>query len=191
MVATKEAPAEAVSRRLWTCAEYERMGDVGLIGPEERTELIEGVIYRMAPQKSRGAAAMNLVEEALEKAFGAGVYVRVQLPLVLGPSSEPEPDLAVVAGSARDHVNRHPTSALLVVEVSDTTLAFDRRTKSALYAGAGIQEYWIVNVVRNQLEVHREPGPDGYRLRLILKRDDQISPVARPEVSIPVADLLP
>lgn len=192
MVATKtRAEVEPVSQRLWTCEEYERMGDVGLIGPEERTELIEGVIYRMAAQKSRGAVAIGLVQEALQRAFGAGVHTRIQLPMLLGERSEPEPDVAVVSGSPRDYLPRHPSMAFLVVEVSDTTLAFDRGIKSALYARAAIPEYWIVNVVRGQLEVHRDPGPDGYRLRMVLKRGDSVSPLARPHSSIPIADLLP
>jgi Uma2 family endonuclease len=192
MVATKVAPAtEAVSQRLWTCKEYERLGDLGLIGPEERTELIEGVIYRMAPQKSRGAAAMGMTAAALRQTFGSGFDVRVQLPLVLGRRSEPEPDLAVVVGAPQDYAEHHPATALLVVEVSDTTLTFDRRVKSALNARARIQEYWIVNVARGQLEVHHDPGADGYRIRVILRRGDHISPLAKPEVSIPVADLLP
>jgi Uma2 family endonuclease len=191
MVATKEAPAEAVSQRLWTWEEYERLGEVGLIGPDERTELIEGVIYRMGPQRSRGSVTMGLVEDALLKAFGDDVHVRVQMPVVLAPNSEPEPDLAVVRGARRDYLARHPRTALLVVEVSDTTLAFDRRVKTALYASAGIPEYWIVNLGRNRLEVHRDPGPTGYLTTTILKRGDSVSPLARPEVSIPVADLLP
>jgi len=189
MVATREAGG--VSRRLWTRKEYERMGEVGTIGPEERTELIDGVIYRMAPLRSQGASTIHIARDVLAQAFGAGTYVRIQAPIVLGDFSEPEPDLAVVEGAVRDHLDYHPTTALLVVEVSDTTVAFDRRVKGRLYAAAGLPEYWILNLQRNQLEVHRDPSPTGYQSVTILKRRDTVCPLARPDASISVADLLP
>lgn len=180
-----------IEARRWTWREYERLLEVGMIGPEERTELIDGVIYRMTPQRSRGAVAIHLIEDALEGAFGAGIHVRLQLPLTLGEHSEPEPDIAVVAGAIRDYVEHHPTMALLVVEVSDTTLSFDRRVKGSLYGRHGIPEYWIVNVQRSQVEVHRDPSPNGYKSVTILKRGDTVTPLARPEASITVTDLLP
>jgi len=139
-----------------------------------------------------------LAEEALRVAFGPGVVVRTQLPLALGQYSEPEPDVAVVVGTARDFTDDHPTSALLVVEVADATLSFDRNAKASLYAAAGIPEYWIVNLVHRQLEMHREPGlvPEarfdfGYRTRTIALPGEVVSIPGPAGARLAVDDLLP
>lgn len=100
-----------------------------------------------------------MTQDALRKAFGEGTHVRIQLPLALDPSSEPEPDVTVVRGSPRDYRDAHPSAALLVVEVADTTLSHDRDQKGSLYARAGVADYWIVNLVDQVLEVYRDPGP--------------------------------
>ncbi|HEY8477855.1 MAG TPA: Uma2 family endonuclease [Chloroflexota bacterium] len=187
-----------VRARRWTRAEYDRLVDVGLLHPDEPVELIEGEIVEMPPQHGQHATAIVLAQEALRAVFGHGFVVRVQLPLALGAYSEPEPDLAVVAGSPRDHVAEHPSSAVLVVEVADATLTFDRETKGSLYAKAGIPEYWLVNVVHRQVEVYRDPGPmpeavygSGYRSRTVAVPGDTISVLARPGAQVAVADLLP
>jgi len=185
-------------RRLFTREEFQRAGEAGLFRPDERLELIAGeVVRKMTLQQSRHASGVYLVQEALRRVFGPGFLVRVQLPLALLEDSEPEPDVAVVAGEPRAFVSAHPTSALLVVEVSDTTLAFDRATKGGLYARAQVQEYWIVNLRDQVLEVHREPAPMAeqpvghqYRSVVRLTDADEITPLAA-SASIPVADLLP
>jgi Uma2 family endonuclease len=184
-----------VSRRPWTRAEFERAAELGLFGPEERLELIAGeVVSKVPPQKSPHATAIRAVEEALRTAFRRGFDVRVQLPLALGPDHEPEPDVCVVRGSFRDYRHEHPTSAVLVVEVSDTTLAFDR-FKAGLYAQAGIPEYWIVNLKDNCLEVQRDPEaaaaePFGHRYRTVTRVPCDEN-MAVHGTSISVADLLP
>jgi Uma2 family endonuclease len=174
------------------------MAEAGILAPGERVELIEGEIITMTPQESPHAAAGGLVEEALRVAFGPGFHVRSQRPLSLGLDSDPEPDAAVVRGTLRDYVKAHPTTAILVVEVSDTTLAFDRGRKSALYARAGIPEYWIVNLVDRILEVHRDPGPlphdpseFGYRSIRRHAPSEAVTPLASPGRAVRVADLLP
>jgi Uma2 family endonuclease len=106
-------------------------------------------------------------------------------------TSEPEPDLAVVRGSARDYVDQHPTSAALVVEVSDTSLDYDRTRKARVYAQAGIAEYWVVNIVAGVLEVHRDPGESGYRSVLTLRSGEAVAPLAGDGTPVAVADLLP
>jgi len=118
------------------------------------------------------------------------------MPLIVDPDSEPEPDLAVVTGSPRDYVSAHPRTALLVVEVADTTLALDRQRKLPTYARAGIPEYWILNLVERFLEVHRHPvslpdQPARYETIQRLTAADRIAPLARPEASISVGDWLP
>jgi Uma2 family endonuclease len=178
----------------WSRAEYDRMIDAGIFEPGQRVELIDGEIIAMTPQNGPHAMAVRLMQRALDAGFGVGFDVRSQLPLALGRKSEPEPDIVVVAGSPRDYP-RHPTTALLVVEVADTSLAYDRKTKGPLFARAGIAEYWIVNLVDRIVEVYREPveTPGGWSYRLIARYGDgeTLSPLARPGVVISVADLLP
>jgi Uma2 family endonuclease len=180
----------AVDVRRWTRQEYERMAAAGLFQPEERLELIEGTIYRMTPQSSRHAVAIQLIEEALRRAFPPGCSFRVQMPLALGDFSQPEPDLAVVSGAPRDHLAAHPGTALLVVEVADRSLPYDRTEKLSLYARAGIPEYWLVDIQERTLAVHRDPAGGAYRSRALLRAGDAVAPLACPEGTLPVADLL-
>ena len=184
--------------RRWTRAEYERMIEAGVFHPEERAELIGGEIVTMTPQGSAHATAVSLTQDALRAAFGLGHNVRAQLPLALDPDSEPEPDVAVVPGSPRDYRQAHPTTALLVVEVSDTTLSVDRARKGSLYARSGIAEYWIVNLVDAVLEVYREPGPArethygwAYQAVQRLRASGSVTPLAAPAARVAVSDLLP
>lgn len=188
----------AVQVRRWTRAEYERLAEVGILRPDEHVELIEGEIVEMTLQHSRHATAIRLVEDALRAVFREGYDVRAQLPLALDAYSEPEPDVAVVPGRPRDYADAHPTSAVLVVEIADTTLAFDRETKASVYAKAGIPEYWIVNLTDRQLEIHREPGPIpalgggfGYHVRQIAAPGEEVSPLSRPDARLAIAELLP
>lgn len=186
-------------RRLFTRAEYERAAELGLFGPEERLELIGGeVIKKMTPQRSFHATGVTLAAEVLRRTFPKGYVVRVQLPLVLGDESEPEPDVALVRGEIRDHLAAHPSTALLVIEVADTSLAFDRSRKASLYASAGIPEYWILNLQDRVLEVHREPAPMaeqpfGHHYRSVTRyaEGESIAPLAAPGAAIRVADLIP
>jgi Uma2 family endonuclease len=147
----------AVETRRWTREEFSRLAVEGFFRPDERLELIDGVILSVTPQGSPHATAIHLAAKALSAAFGSGHYVRVQVPLALDRFSEPEPDVAVVIGTERDYARAHPTEALLVVEVSEATLEYDRKRKGSLYARSGIPEYWIVNLVDRRLEVHHNP----------------------------------
>jgi Uma2 family endonuclease len=113
------------------------------------------------------------------------------MPLDVGAESMPEPDLAVVPGTPRDYYASHPTGAALVLEVTDTSQSHDRKRKPRLYAEAGIQDYWIVNLTRDVLEVYRNPVGAAYRTRLVLRRGERIAPLARSDAPIAVADLLP
>ena len=152
----------------------------------------------MTPQKSPHAAAVTLVQEALRVVLGIGCHVRTQLPLALDPASEPEPDVAVVHGAPRDYRDAHPATALLLVEVADTTLAFDRGWKSSLYARAGVADYWIVNLVDRVLEVYRDRRPEpaaryGWTYATVRRFDSEegIVPLAAPTARVAVRDLLP
>ncbi len=182
--------------RRFTRQEYERLADLGFFnGP--KVELILGEIIQMSAKKNYHAITLGLGEDVLRAAFGPKFWVRPQLPLVLGKYGEPEPDLAVVPGGPRDYAE-HPQSALLVLEISDTTLKLDRGKKAAQYAYAGIEDYWIIDLVDGQLEVYREPKPNvrtprksSFAASQIFGPDDRACPLALPRKSILVADLLP
>ena len=189
---------DAVLVRRWTRQEYDKMVTAGIFPPGERVELVDGEILAMTPQGSAHATAVSLTEEVLRVLFGRGYNVRVQMPLALDPSSEPEPDLTVVPGSPRDYRDAHPTSAFLLVEVADTTLQYDREQKGSLYARAGVAEYWIVNLLDRCVEVYREPAPSsqgrygwGYRTVHTYTAEDRLSPLTAPQARVSVADLLP
>jgi Uma2 family endonuclease len=190
--------AQGPSPRRWNAEELYRMLDLGWF-QDRRVELLGGEIIEMPAQQALHPIALKLADVALCAAFGAGFWVRTQTSLNLSPHSVPDPDLAVVPGEPRDYVLIGvPTTALLVVEVSDTTLSTDRHHKGSLYAASRIADYWIVNLVARQLEVHRNPvanstAPFGYRYadRFILDPNDTVTPLAAPQAGILVADLLP
>lgn len=186
-----------ITTHRWRRVEYERLIECGIFQPGARIELVGGDIIVAEPQGSGHFATVRAVEEALRAAFGTGWEVRGQGPLALDEESEPEPDVAVVAGSFRDYVSGHPSRPALVVEVSESSLALDRDHKASLYARAGLSEYWIANLVARVLEVYREPerdpaAPFGWRYRSVevLGREESVSPLALPAGRIPVSDLL-
>lgn len=186
-----------VTTRRWRRVEYERLVDLGIfVG--ERLELLDGLLVVREPQGSPHAAIAAQVGQVLASAFGAGWHPRLHAPIALGEDSEPEPDVAVVAGTPRDYVGAHPSTAALVVEVADSSLRLDRRLKSGLYARAGLPEYWIVNLVDGALEVHRAPRAAAdaaygwvYRSVDILRPPAAVTPLGALGAQIPVADLLP
>lgn len=183
------ATAEAVSRT--TRDEYERMAAAGVFA-DRRVELIDGVVYEMTPQESPHASGIRRALRALLAVFPIEQYdVDIQLPLALGDLDLPEPDLAVVPRDPRDYIDAHPTGAVLVLEVTDTSQYHDRNRKVRTYAKAGIEDYWIVNIPRDVLEVYRDPAGDTYRTRRILHRGETIAPLGRPEAAVAVEDLLP
>lgn len=180
-----------IDTRRWTREEYERLVEQGFFHPEERLELVDGVIFEMTPQSSYHATGVRLTERILHPLYEHGFDIRSQMPLALGLDSEPEPDIAVVVGEPRDYLTSHPNTAVLVVEVADSSLLHDRKRKTRLYARAGIPEYWIDNLVERCLEVYRDPKDGVYTSRTILRAGDKVSPLSCPEASIPVAGLFP
>jgi Uma2 family endonuclease len=182
-------PAAEVRR--WTREEYEQLAEAGFLRPNERVELIDGIIYEMSPQNSLHATALLNALEELRAAFSDGYHVRPQLPLALDSQSQPEPDLAVVSGRPQEYRTAHPATAVLVLEISDSSLRLDREVKRGLYAEAGIPEYWVLSVGTRQLEVFREPEGGEYRSRIALGPDETVTPLAAPAALIRIADLLP
>jgi Uma2 family endonuclease len=190
-------PAAPPLRR-WTRAEYERLVELGVFASGERLELIDGLLVVREPQGSRHAAAIRRVLAALHRALGDVWQIDSQLPLALDDASEPEPDVAVVPRDAGAYREAHPSRAVMVVEVAEGSYRIDREYKAGLYARAGIAEYWIVDLAREALEVHREPeaSPDathGWRYGRVasLGRLETVAPLSAPHHPIPVADLLP
>jgi len=163
----------------------------GAFAPGTHVQLVEGNIVEMTPQSSAHAMATCAVEEALRSAFPTGHNIRVQMPLGLGPAAEPEPDVAVVRGSFRDYRDHHPEHAVLIVEVADTTLTFDRSRKAEMYARHGVPEYWLLNLVDRQLEVFRQATVTGYVSQQIFAAGDAVSPLSTPQARLPVSSLLP
>ncbi len=172
----------------WTCAEFHRGGDMGVF-EGKRAMLVDGVIVEQGPMNPPHAITLGLVEQAIRMAFGLGWWLRNQSPLILGLSTDPMPDLAVVPGRPRDYT-AHPTTADLVVEVADTSLDFDTTDKRLLYAGAGIREYWVVDINGRRLLVYRNPQGGDYTTQQTLGLADTVSLLAAPTAVIQVADLL-
>ena len=190
--------ATPVQTKRWARVEYERLVDLAVFQPGERVELVGGQLVVREPQGSPHAVAVRLAEDALRSAFGSGWEVRVQMPVALDDESEPEPDVAVCAGKPRDYLAGHPSRPVLLVEVAETSLAFDREHKGSLYARAHVPDYWIVNLADRVLEVHRDPAPSadapyGWRFSTLFRlgATDTVSPLRAPRARIPVADLLP
>lgn len=180
-----------VRQRRWTRKDYERVVDAGGFGPEDRIELLDGEIWEMTPQGSRHAIAFELVAARLATAFADIGHVRHQLPFSLDDVSQPEPDVAVIVGELRDYRHAHPNTALLIVEVSDTSLSHDRGRKLAAYARNSIPEYWLLDLTTNRLEVFREPDGEGYRSKMVLMSTDSVEALRAPGALVAVADLLP
>ncbi len=167
------------------------MVEAGILSEDDRVELVDGNIIAMSPQNSGHYLSLRLVTKALERVFSVGYDVRAQGPLVAGEASIPEPDVAVVEGSPRDYLESHPACAILVVEISDSSLRLDRTSKLSVYARAGIPEYWIVDLEGRKMEVHREPVGNRYRTRTLYGEQEQVSPLGSPDAVIHVKDLLP
>lgn len=184
--------AEAFPER-WTVDEYMGLVERGVLGPDDRVELLEGVIVAMPPQNPRHSSGCSRAYEALRTTVGGRAFIRSQLSLVLGERSVPEPDLAVVPGKLQDYDKAHPTTALLVIEVADSSLLQDRLTKAAIYAAAEIPEYWIVNLVDDRVEIYRSPEPSKrhYRSQAMAGRGESIEIVSLPGARVAVNDLLP
>lgn len=162
-----------------------------------RVQLINGEILETSQHGGSHALSITLVQDALLSAFPQGHVIRVQLPICIRPKSEPEPDVAVVRGKPRDFPVA-PTTAVLVVEVGDSSLVFDLGTKAGLYASANVQEYWVLDLFGRRLIVHRQPIADeavalGHRYADVrtFEASEKVAPLAMPGAIILVADLLP
>lgn len=185
----------AFIRRRWSVEEFQCAIRLGLFREDERLELLDGEIFEQMPPDPPHSSSTGFTYDTLLVAFAnVGCHLRSENPLVLtGNSSQPQPDVVVVRGSRHLYTSRHPAPAdvLLVVEVSASTLTDDRSAKSALYAAAGITEYWIVNLRDRQLEVHRLPQNGIWTQTQVVSATGSIAPLSAPQSLVTVADLLP
>ncbi len=177
----------------WSREEYYQLAEEGYFRGK-RVQLIDGEIIEMAPQKHPHAMALSIVSRWARATFEPGDWVREQMPLNVGRASDPEPDVAVVQGPLASHTD-HPTTALLIIEIADSSRDIDRK-KSGLYASAAINEYWIVNIRELTIEVYREPHIDAgarfghrYEKVIILRLGDVATPLVRPDATLAVADV--
>jgi Uma2 family endonuclease len=168
-------------------AEYDRLVELGWF-EHERIELLRGVLVTMSPQGSRHAEVLRRLNRLLVPRLGDRAYVQVQSPLALGDSSEPEPDVAVVPPG--DYSGGHPSTAHVVIEVADSSLAHDRDIKLAIYAESGIPEYWIINLVDSVIAVHTDPEGMSYRTVTTARRGERVHMSAFPDISLAVDELL-
>lgn len=189
-----QAPLTA---RRWKRVEYDRLVELGVLEGEP-LELIGGQLIVAEPKGTYHASGVTAAEYAVRAVLPPGWIVRTQQPVSLDDESEPEPDLTVVPGPPGDYRYTHPHRPALTVEVADSSLQFDRHQKGSLYARAGIEDYWIVNLVDRVVEIYRNPGPDpaapyGWRYRSVVSVAPPavVAPLAFASSPIAVADLLP
>ena len=184
----------------WTLEAYDQIVSLGLL-EGKHVELVQGEIFVMSPRGEPHALTIIQLNEILIPYFNSrtGYRLRIQMPLALPPlTSEPEPDLAVVTLDTPTSAAGHPTNAVLVIEVAESSLAYDRDHKGPLYAAAGIRDFWLVNLPERRLEVYRHPVPEPrsfsawrYRDCQVLQAGEQVSPLAAPDIVVPVAAVLP
>jgi Uma2 family endonuclease len=187
---TIEETVSQVTRRRFTVAEYQRMGEVGIFAEDDRVELIAGEMYQMSPIGIRHARCVNRLNRILSRMAGPDMLVGVQNPIYPSEESAPQPDLSIIYDRDPGALWPIPADILLVIEVSDSTLAYDRGTKLPLYAAAGIAEAWLVDLAAATLERHTEPRDGLYSLVARARPGESLASTVLPTLTIPVADIL-
>lgn len=174
----------------FTVADYHRMGEVGILDPDDRVELIRGAVLRMTPLGPAHASCVSLLNRLLIESAGRRGYLSPQNPVVILPDSEPQPDLALARARDHDYRKVHPTPAdlILLVEVADTSLKRDKILKLPLYAESSVPEVWVVDLNRRVVEVYRDPADGAYRDTREYGVGDSITLAELPDVTLPVAE---
>jgi Uma2 family endonuclease len=181
-----------IAKHWFTVAEYNRMGETGILKEEDRVELIEGEIIEMSPIGRRHAACVGRLTSLLSRLLTEKAIVWVQNPIVLDDYSEPQPDVALLR-RRDDFYERSlpaPADVLLIVEVADTTLEYDRQIKLPLYARAGIAEVWLVNLMDEQVGIYTQPAGGAYQVERQAKRGETINSSVPPNLMLKVDDIL-
>lgn len=186
------------TRKKFTIAEYHQLVDLGFFTEDEKIELIRGEIINMAPKRTPHSVCNSLLWKKLYQLIGQQAEIRVQEPITLPSDSEPEPDVVVAKLKADNYLSAHPVAEniILVVEIADSTLKYDREVKIPLYAEAGINDYWIFNLVDKCLEVYTKPfsrqnGNFNYQTRNIILADGTIEIPGFSDVILELATVFP
>lgn len=186
------------SRRKFTIDEYHKLVDLGFFPEDDRIELIRGEIIEMAPKRTPHSVCNSCLWKQLYELIGKQAEIRVQEPIILPSNSEPEPDVVIANKKPDNYLAAHPKAEeiILVIEIADSTLKYDRETKLSLYADAGIDNYWIVNLVDNYLEVYSEPFSDSkgkfdYRTKNIVLPEEKIAIPGLIDTNLTLASVFP
>ena len=183
--------ATAATRRRFTVAEYYAMADAGILTADDRVELLDGEIIQIAPIGNRHAFCVDGLNETLVLALAGRALVRVQNPLRLDDGNEMQPDIAVVRRRSYAAGHPNPADVLLLIEVSDTTVGFDRGVKLPRYARAGIPEGWLANLSARRIEAYTEPAGDAYASVRCFEVGSSVSPQSFPDLMLPLARIIP
>ena len=191
-------PRTAPCRHRLTVSDFHRMGEAGIFATGDRVELIDGEVIDMSPIGALHAAIVALLTAFLCRSVGSGVIVWCQNPIRLDEASEPEPDIALLRPRADGYMSAHPgpENVLVVIEVADTSLAYDLGVKVPLYARHGIPEAWVIDAATRQTRVFREPSAEGYRRELLVGPEETLASAvltddAGAAVSVTLSHLLP
>ena len=181
-----------IERRHFTVSEYHRMAEAGILTEDDRVELIDGEIIEMAPIGVRHAACVDKLADWFRERLGRAAIVRVQNPIRLDEHSEPEPDIALLRRREDFYSQSAPTpeDVLLIVEVGDSSVEYDRKLKVPLYARAGVVEVWLIDLTESLIEVYAQPVSGAYQVFKRLKYGDALAPQAFPDLHLEVAQIL-
>ena len=186
-----QVPTQALRTLRFTTENYHRLVDSGILGEDDRTELLDGEVFFKMPIDSRHAGCVNFLNRLLSRLLPQ-LLVTAQNPVRLGPSSEPEPDLAVLRSTPDDYRSAHPSPSdvFLLIEVANSSLSLDRDVKAPLYAAAGIPELWIVDLTGEAVEVFQDPDPAGFRRYRRHVRGETVTSGSLPNLSLTVDEIL-
>jgi Uma2 family endonuclease len=184
--------APPIVRRRFTVEQYQQMAAAGIFDEDDRIELIEGEIVEMSPLGPQHSACVDRLNRMLQKLVRDAAIVRVQSPIRLGRYSEPQPDVTLLQPRADFYAGSHPEpeDVLLLVEVADSSLSYDRDLKLPLYARAGIAEVWLVALLPQTIEVYRAPSEDGYGEKRTARRGETVTALNLPGMVLSAADIL-
>jgi len=171
---------------------YRQLAEVGAIAPEKRLELIDGTILEMSPIGTKHQACVARLNQYFITALADRAVIWPQNSIELNQRSQPQPDLALLQPRSDFYGDRYPDpeDVLLVVEVADTTIQFDREVKVPLYGTAGIVEIWLVDLTRGWVEVYRDPSSQGYRTKRTFQTEEEVTPLAFPDCQLAVAEVI-
>ena len=187
-LAAEQARVAGVQRYRFTVADFARMGEAGIFTEDDRVELIAGEILEMAPIGALHAGLVSRLTELVVTRLAGRAHVSVRNPVRLDRHTEPQPDLVVARRRKDFYTDRHPEAGdiLLVIEVSDSSLRYDRMEKTPRYGRAGIPETWLVDVDAAAVTIHTDPGPDGYATRRVRRRGDEVAAASVAGLDFPV-----